>query len=147
MVLALVTIEGLSAAEWLALPAPEFDSLVFTDEPIVFRVESAEILGHFRRAGKRLVLELAHIDGGGEGALLAISALAHRIARLRGFAELEWIVHATHCARPNPRLGPILERRGFLVVDVPEKGSVYHRIEPLAETASGPRPDLSTPRR
>jgi hypothetical protein len=57
-----------------------------------------------------------------------------RFARRRGATEIEWLVFATNCARPNPRLRPILEARGFVVRDVPDRGFCYYRRD---KTISG----------
>jgi hypothetical protein len=127
----LVTIEGLTPDQILGLPAEELDALVFCGEPLVFRVGTAEILGSFRVSGGALVVELAHIDGGGEGVLPTLAVLAERYARRMGLTALEWRVHAVHCARPNLKLRRVLERRGFQVRDVPGSGECYHLIQPV----------------
>jgi len=124
-----VVIEGLSADEFLALPDDEINDLVFTGEPLTFRAGSAEILGQFELHDDRLVVELAHIEGGGEGVLLALSGIGRRLAQIRGIPGLEWIVHATNCARPNSKLLRVLKRRGFQVADVEGRGNCYHRFE------------------
>jgi NAD-dependent SIR2 family protein deacetylase len=123
-----VTIEGMSPEEILALPQGELRTLILCDKPLVFRIGSAEILGQFRVAGNRLVLELAQIDGGGEGVLPTIWNLADQYARREGLETVEWIVHAVHCARPNLKLRRVVERRGFAVEQLPEIGEVYHLI-------------------
>jgi hypothetical protein len=92
---------------------------------MVFRIGSAEILGHFRIASDTLVLELGHIDGGGEGALPTLAALATRYAKREGLAFLEWQVHAVHCARPNLKLRRVLERRGYAVRRIEGVGECY----------------------
>ena len=88
----------------------------------------AEILGQFRVTNDRLVLELAQIDGGGEGVLPTIWNLAERYARLEHLKTVEWIVHAVHCAKPNLRLRDVLKRRGFVVENLPGIGETYHFI-------------------
>jgi hypothetical protein len=50
-----------------------------------------------------------------------------RLAQLRHASELEWFVFAANCARPNLRLRPILERRGFTLRETPNGGSCYYR--------------------
>jgi hypothetical protein len=124
-----VTLDGLTPDEVLALPDDELDALVLCGEPLVFRVGTAEILGRFWVAGGSLVLELGHIDGGGEGVLPTLAALAERYARRRGLSVLDRRVHALNCARPNPRLRRVLERRGFVVADVPGSGPCYHQVQ------------------
>ena len=62
-----INIEGITSDEVLNLSNEELDQLVFIGWPIVFHVGSAEILGEFKLDGDTLVIELAQIDGGGEG--------------------------------------------------------------------------------
>src|SRR5262245_12606430 len=95
-----ILIEGFTPEEILTLPDDYADQHVLTGKPLVFRVGSSQILGEFRRSDSRLTVELAQIDGGGEGVLPALWILAERYARRRRFAEVEWIVHAVSCARP-----------------------------------------------
>ncbi len=64
-----VRLEGLSIDELVALPDDEFEGLILTGRPVTFRAGTAEILGQFELVKSRLVVELAHIDGGGEGVL------------------------------------------------------------------------------
>jgi hypothetical protein len=125
-----VLIEGYSVDEILGLPNEQLDQFVFCDEPIVFRVGSAEILGSFQRTPDRIILELAHIDGGGEGALPALGALASRYAARESLTFLEWRVHAVHCANPNPKLRHVLQKRGFRIKAVAGVGECYHLVEP-----------------
>lgn len=123
-----VRIEGYSLEELAALSDTEVDAYLFTGRPVVCRIGSAELLGDIRLAGDRLIVELAHIDGGGEGVLPTLAAAATALARRRGWREIEWIVHAVHCARPNLKLRRVLERLGFVVVDVPGVGPAYHQV-------------------
>jgi hypothetical protein len=97
----------------------------------VFQVGTADILGRFWVADGSLVLELGHIDGGGEGVLPTISGLAKRYAQRRGLVALDWRVHALNCARPNLKLRRVLERRGFVVADVAGTGPCYHQVQPV----------------
>src|SRR6185436_12205897 len=99
-----VRVEGYTPEEILALPDADIEALVLTDEPLVLQAGSARILGQFRIREDRLVLELAQIEGGGEGALPTLWILAERYARRRGLEAVEWVVHAVHCAEPNLRL-------------------------------------------
>jgi len=124
-----VLLEGYTVDEILAVPPADLDAFVFTGESVVFRAGSAELLAEFRRTQSRLILELAHVDGGGEGVLPTLGALAHRYAVREGLAEVEWIVHAVACAKPNLKLRRMLERRGFVVSDVPGVGEAYHAVE------------------
>jgi hypothetical protein len=127
-----VTIEGYTAEEILAFPSEELDRFVFCGEPIVFRAGSAEILGKFERTEDRLILELAHVEGGGEGALPALGALASRYAARENLAFLEWRVHAVHCANPNPKLRHVLERRGFEIRDIEGVGECYNFVQAIS---------------
>ncbi len=123
-----VLISGLTAEELLDLSDDDLAGLVFCDEPLLFRMGTAEILGEFRLTSDAVVLELATIDAGGEGVLPALASLARRYARSRGLPRVEWIVHAINCADPNLKLRRVLERGGFVVERV--HGSLaYHRID------------------
>ena len=123
----MVKIEGYTSDELLALPAAELDAFVFIGRPVVVRVGSAEVLAECRRRGLSLVVDLAHIDGGGEGALPTLSRFLGRFAVRRGFQRIEWLVRATNCARPNDKLRRVLIRKGFEVRTVPEFGDCYYK--------------------
>lgn len=120
-----IDIEGFTPDAILALSESEIDTLVLCDEPLVFRAGSASLLGQFRVRDGALVMELAQIEGGGEGVLPVLWSLADRYARRRGLAAVEWIVHAVSCAKPNPKLRRILELKGFVVEDIPGIGEAY----------------------
>ena len=75
------------------------------------------------------MIELAQIEGGGEGVLIGLASLAKRYAKLHGLSEIEWIVHAITCAKPNLKLRRVLERRGFVVRSIDGIGDAYHLIE------------------
>jgi hypothetical protein len=126
-----IEIEGLSPEEIENLPDDLMDGLVFCDEPLAFRMGSAKILGQFSIRGDILVVELAHIDGGGEGVLPTLWAVAHRYAKRRRLAKIDWRIDATNCARPNPKLRPLLERNGFVVEDVQGTRKCYRLISDL----------------
>lgn len=126
-----VKIEGLTVDEILSTPDGELDALVFTAAPLIFRAGSAEVLGQFAIRQSRLVAELAHIDGGGEGALPTITKILKAVAKRRDLGEIEWLVYATNCARPNPNLLRVLQRRGFKVESVPAVGECYRLLERL----------------
>jgi len=123
-----ILIEGFTPEEILTLPDDYADQHVLTGKPLVFRVGSAQILGEFRRSDSRLTVELAQIDGGGEGVLPALWILAERYARRRHLAEVEWIVHAVSCARPNLKLRRVLERRGFEIRTLDGRAQIYYRL-------------------
>ena len=123
-----IKFEGYTAKELLSLPVADFDAYVFSDEALVIEIGSCNLLGKFSASEFRLVLELAQIDGGGEGVLPALASLANRVASARGLSEIEWQIHAVHCARPNLKLRRVLERRGFIVRELPGVGEVYHQV-------------------
>lgn len=127
----MVLIEGVSARQLLELPDVELDGLLLTKDPIVFAVGSARVLGRARLEPARLVVELGHIDGGGEGVLRALWLLARAYARRRQIGQVEWLVHAVTCARPNLKLRPVLERRGFSVQEVVGAGAVYRLVDEI----------------
>jgi|SRR5579862_2366088 len=121
-----VKFEGLTEQEILDLPKEHIETLVLFGQPIVFTAGSATILGSFKQMSGRLVVELAQIEGGREGILISLAVLARRYARLNAITELEWIVHAVTCAKPNPKLRRVLGRRGFAVRQIDDVGEAYH---------------------
>jgi hypothetical protein len=118
--------EGFTEEEILGLSAETVEGLIVLGEPLVFRVGSATVLGSFKISSNRLVIELAQIEGGGEGVLVALASLTRRYAALRKLDGTEWIVHAVSCAKPNPKLRTVLERRGFVVEEIAGVGVAYH---------------------
>jgi len=129
-----ILVDGLAPEEILALPDEHIEALVAVG-PIIFTVGSAEILGRIALRPGTLVVELAQIDGGGEGVLPTLRRLAERFARQRGLDQVEWIVHAVNCARPNLKLRRLLERRGFTIRDIEGIGLAYYFS---SRTAAGP---------
>ena len=123
-----VLFEGLRDEEILNLPRETVEQLILLGEPLVFRVGSAVLLGSFKIDANRLVIELAQIEGGGEGVLMGLASLANRYAKLHDLSEIEWIVHAVSCAKPNLKLRRVLERRGFVVRQVAGVGEAYHLV-------------------
>jgi hypothetical protein len=75
--------------------------------------------------------ELAQIEAGGEGVLPALTALAQKYAKKRGLKKIEWVVHALNCAKPNPKLKRVMERRGFVVTEVEGKGLAYYLVDEI----------------
>lgn len=126
-----ILFDGLSEEQILSLPGDEVEQLILLGKPLVFRAGSATILGLFRISDRRLVIELAQIEGGGEGVLIAIASLASRYARLRQLTGVEWIVHAVTCAKPNLKLRRVLERRGFVIKQVAGVGEAYYLLDPI----------------
>lgn len=126
-----INIEGYSLDEILSLPDEQLDALVLSGEPLVFRAGTAEILGEFQIKGRSLVVELAQIDGGGEGVLPTLTSLANRYAKQRGLKKVEWIVHALNCADPNLKLRRVMERRGFQITDIEGVGKAYYQVHEI----------------
>jgi hypothetical protein len=52
-------------------------------------------------------------------------------ARAEQFTSVEWLVHATRCAQPNPRLPQVLQRMGFTIEELPVRGLVYRRVDAI----------------
>ena len=123
-----VNIEGYSPDEILELPDEQLDAFVLSGVPLVFRAGTAEVLGKFKVKDDSLIVELAQIDGGGEGVLPTLTSLTQRYARRRGLKKVEWIVHALNCAKPNLKLRRVMERRGFHIVDVEGVGEAYYQV-------------------
>ncbi|WP_395804212.1 hypothetical protein [Archangium minus] len=134
-------LEGYTPESILQLSDEELRAFVFTNEPLVFQAGSAQVLGQFQVKENQLVVELAQIDGGGEGILQTLWLLAERYASTRELASVEWIVHAVHCAQPNLKLRRVLERFGFRVREVPNHGLAYHFVHDLSDKKSGRRFD------
>lgn len=128
----MVRIEGYTLDELLSLPLEEIDGYLVCGRPVVLRVGSAEILGQFRVEGESFVVEIAHIDGGGEGVLPALWRGLGGHARRKGLQRIEWIVHAAACARPNLKLRRVLEKRGYERRNLPGHGEVLCREEAIA---------------
>jgi hypothetical protein len=74
-----ISIEGLTPEEILQLPDEDLRALIAVG-PMVFKVGTADVLGQVRFRNDTLMIELAHIDGGGEGVLLTLSRLAAAFA-------------------------------------------------------------------
>jgi hypothetical protein len=124
-----ILFDGFSEEEILGQPVEQIEGLVLTGQPMVFRAGSATVLGEFRRETDRLVVELAQIEGGGEGVLVSLGSLVKRYARLHRIETVEWIVHAVTCAKPNLKLRRVLDHRGFTVRDVPGIGQAYYYLD------------------
>ncbi len=129
--IAMLTFDGFTAEEILSLPDETLHAEIVSGAPMVVRIGSADVLCRFWEEQHALVLELGHVDGGGEGVLPAIAVLARRFAVRRGLRFLDWRVHAVTCRQPNLKLRRLLERRGFRVVDVPGTGVCYHMISEI----------------
>lgn len=125
--MASIEVEGATVDEILSWPEEYFDELVLIDKPIVFNIGSAEVLGQFALNDNELVVELAQIEGGGEGVLPAISKISKHVAKLKGLNSIGCVVHAINCANPNLKLRAHLEKAGFLIKNVPGKGDAYYK--------------------
>ena len=124
-------IEGLSLTALKALPPDELDALLAFGRPITFRMGTATILAEFNKADRDLSVNLAHIDGGGEGVVVTLWKIIATYARDRGYQGVSWNVHALTCANPNPRLQRFLRERGFEETASAEHGRVLALREPL----------------
>jgi hypothetical protein len=124
-----ILFEGFTEEEILALPNEAIQGLIILGEPLVFRAGTALVLGSFKVSADHLVIELAQIEGGGEGVLIALGSLARRYAHLHNLTGVEWIIHAVSCAKPNLKLRNLLERRGFIVEQIAGVGIAYHLID------------------
>ncbi len=122
-----LNIEGESLQEILAWPEHYFDELVLIDEPVVLNIGTAEVLGQFAVKDNVLVVELAQIDGGGEGVLPAISRIAKRVAKIKSIKTIDCVVHAINCAEPNLKLRTYLVKTGFEIKNVRGKGEAYFK--------------------
>jgi hypothetical protein len=124
-------IEGLSLDAVKALPPEDVDALLAFGRPITFRMGSATILAEFNRVDSDLSVNLAHIDGGGEGVLVSLWKVIATYARDRGYPGIRWNVHALTCANPNPRLQRFLRDRGFEETANERHGRVLALRQPL----------------
>ncbi len=118
-------IEGYTRDELVAFD--DLDALVINGEPIVFRVGSADVLGQFSQTDSVLTAELAVVENGGEGVLPALIDAVERWSRAHGIGAIEWIVYATDCAQPNPKLSRVLELLGFVVRTLDNGAECYWR--------------------
>ena len=126
-----VLFEGFRQDEILNLPKETVEQLILLGEPLVFRVGSAVLLGSFKIHSDLLVVELAQIEGGGDGVLVSLASLSRRYAKLHDLIGVEWIVHAVSCAKPNLKLRRVLEHRGFTVKQIEGVVEAYHLIDLL----------------
>ncbi len=126
-----ILFEGLSSEEILNLPQESLNGFILLGEPVVFRAGTSTILGSFKAEADHLVIELAQIDGGGEGVLMSLGSLVRQYAVQHKLQYVEWIVHAINCAKPNLKLRKILDRRGFVVKELPGVGKAYHLIDSI----------------
>ena len=128
-----IDIEGYTHDAILDLPDEQLDALALSGEPLVFRAGTAEILAEFKVRGESLIVELAQIDGGGEGILPTLTSLAQKYAKKWGLKKVEWIVHALNCAEPNLKLRRVMERRGFQIVEIEGAGKAFYLVDEIRE--------------
>ena len=124
-------IEGLSLDALKALDPSDLDGLLAFGRPITFRMGTATILAGFDRIDEDLCVNLAHIDGGGEGVLLSLWKLIALYARERNYPCICWNAHALTCASPNPRLQRFLRAQGFEETSDEKHGRVLALRQPL----------------
>ncbi len=130
-----ITIEGYTEDELLGLSEEQIDAFILCNSPIIFKLGSAGILGQFKIDTDTLTVELAHIDGGGEGVLPTIWSLVERYATRKRLTKVEWIVHAVDCAKPNLKLRRILKMKGFKIEQIAGRGEAYRYIHEATKRA------------
>ncbi|MDX8465969.1 hypothetical protein RFM26_09785 [Mesorhizobium sp. VK23B] len=130
-----IEIEGIPLDALRALSHQEQDELLSFSRPISFMMGSATVLAEFNQDGKELTINLAHIDGGGEGVLLVLWRALRAYATERDYHSIRWNVHALTCAKPNPRLKRFLRTHSFSEVDDPSYGPIFTRTTKLLVAA------------
>ena len=126
-----IKIEGYLPEQILNLSDEEFEGIIFVEKPIVFHIGSAEVLGEFKLKDEKLIIELAQIEGGGEGILPTIASLSRKYAKNKKIKEIEWIVHALNCAKPNLKLRYVMERKGFTIKEIEGIGNAYYFLDKI----------------
>jgi len=126
-----IPIEGYTIDEVLNLSDEQVKAFIFVNEPIIFKVGTAEILGEFKIKNENLIVELAQIEGGGEGVLPLLFILTRKYAKKNNLKKVEWIVHALNCAKPNPKLRPVMEKKGFTIEKIEGIGEAYYYSDDL----------------
>ena len=109
-----VLFEGCREEEIPNLPKEMIEKLIALGQPLGFPAGSASapLRNWWRTFGHR-----ARADRGWQAreCCYHLASLRRRYARLHGFSDVEWIVPAVSCAKPNPKLRRVLEGRGFIV--------------------------------
>jgi hypothetical protein len=126
-------IEGATLDQLKTMSREDQDALLAFGRPISFDMGSATILAEFNRDGGELIVNLAHIDGGGEGVLAPLWKLIQAYAAERNYAAIRWNVHALTCALPNAKLQLFLRRSGFEEVTDPQFGRILMRRQLLQD--------------
>jgi hypothetical protein len=129
-----ILIDGMSEEELLELvKEKEYQEIIFMDEPIIFKAGTSEILGQFNKDATSMEIILSQIEGGGEGVLLKITNLFREFAKSQAIQEIDWIIHAADCPKPNPKLKRVLELKGFKMETHERDGLVYRKIERISD--------------
>jgi hypothetical protein len=123
-----VLIEGYTLDALLQASDDFLHQLIFTDEPVVLNIGSARVLGQFRLDPEEIVVQLAEIDGGGEGVLPTLWSAVTLYAKQRQIKRVHWVVHAVSCAKPNLKLRRLIERRGFAIRETADYGRAYYYL-------------------
>ncbi|HYF03232.1 MAG TPA: hypothetical protein VEC36_07640 [Patescibacteria group bacterium] len=125
-----ILIEGNNANQLLEmLDEPSFKNEIISGKPIVFKIGNAQILAQFEENDNSAVIDLVHIDGGGEGVLLAFINLAKSYCRTNNIHKTYWYIHARNCANPNQKLQRILELKNFKKRFIQGRGDVFFKEE------------------
>ncbi len=129
-------IEGIPLESLRTLSRDEQNALLNFGTPVTFTMGTAIVLAEFNRSGNELIVNLAHIDGGGEGVLLSLWKAVETYATDRAYYGVQWNVHALTCAKPNPRLQRFLRRQGFGELDHQLYGRIFACRRNLIEETS-----------
>lgn len=129
-----ILIAGLTQDQLLAqLEDPDFEEMVFIEEPIIFQIGSSNILAQLTKSDNEMSIEISHIEGGGEGVLLTLNTTIKRYCKQRGIEYVSWYIFATDCVNPNPKLGKVLLLRGYEIVKDNVRGAVYYKRESVPQ--------------
>jgi hypothetical protein len=126
-----IQVEGASLESLRAMPREDQDALLAFGRPISFVMGSATVLAQFDRREATLEVNLAHIDGGGEGVLLVLWKHIRAFAVERQFTTIRWNIFAATCAQPNPRLQQFLRSHEFVETDDPDHGRIFAHTQTL----------------
>lgn len=125
-----ILIEGSNVNQLLELlDEPSFKNEVISGKPIVFKIGNAEILAQFEQIDNSAIVDLVHIDGGGEGVLFAFINLAKSYCRKNSIHKISWYIHARNCANPNRKLQRILELKNFEKKYIEHRGEIFFKEE------------------
>jgi len=116
--------DGLKSDELLDLSWEEVEAWICRDDPIVFTVSEAEVLGQFGLRENELTAQISVVEGGGDGVLFQLFSTIERLARHHGVTKVTWQVHALNCKKPNLKLQRVLQGYNFEIVN-PTQGAAY----------------------